>query len=149
MVSVSGLTPCVRSASATSSAFTNPRSTRISPRRLPVFFCSTSASSSCGVVSFFVRMRTSPRRSLLFCRVASSSCIFWGALLQNSCLYFSLAAQKQRKQNGHSFVGFFGSSEHQTAFRASNSPRQFQHVVGKVSTGTRRGPFEGGGVDKL
>ena len=52
------------------------------------------------------------------------------AFLQNSCLYSALASQKQRRQNGHSFVGFFGSSEHQTAPTASNSPRQFQHVMG-------------------
>jgi hypothetical protein len=51
-------------------------------------------------------------------------------------LYFSEASQKQRKQNGQSFVGFLGSCEHQTAFRASNSPRQFQQVVRNVSTGT-------------
>jgi len=82
-----------------------------------------------GVVSFFIRMRMSPSRSLLRLRVWISSWRRCGACFQNSCLYFSLASQKQRKQNGHSFVGFLGSSEHQTAFKASNSPRQFQHVV--------------------
>jgi hypothetical protein len=61
--------------------------------------------------------------------MASSSWSRGGALFQNSCLYRSLASQKHRKQNGQSLVGFLGSSEHQTAVRASNSPRQFQQVV--------------------
>ena len=52
-----------------------------------------------------------------------------GACRQNSCLYSALASQKQWRQNGHSFVGFLGSSEHQTAPSASNSPRQFQQVT--------------------
>ena len=43
--------------------------------------------------------------------------------------YSALASQKQCRQKGQSLVGFFGSSEHQTAPRASNSPRQFQQVT--------------------
>src|SRR5262245_18778237 len=81
----------------------------------------------------------SPSRSRLLLRVCSSSRRRGGACRQNSCLYFSLAAQKQRKQNGHSLVGLLGSSEHQTAPRASNSPRQFQHLVRYVSTAIARG----------
>ena len=81
------------------------------------------------MVIFFMRISTSPSRSLLLLRVASSSCRRCGARRQNSCLYLSLASQKQRKQNGQSLVGFLGSSEHQTALKASNSPRQFQQVV--------------------
>ena len=78
------------------------------------------------MVIFFIRIRMSPRRSLLRARVCSSSTRRGGAWVQNSCLYLGLASQKQRKQNGQSLVGFLGSSEHQTAVMASNSPRQFQ-----------------------
>ena len=112
-----------------SSRVTKQRAIRISPSRWPVSRCSTSASSSCGVVIFFIRIRTSPSRSWLLPSVWSSSTSWGGAFLQNSCLYSALASQKQRRQNGHSLVGFFGSSEHQTAPVASNSPRQFQHVT--------------------
>ncbi len=128
-VSLSRVTPCERSAASTSSRPTKRRVTRISPSFLPVSRCSTSASSSCGVVIFFIRMRMSPSRSWLLLRVCSSSTSCGGACRQNCCLYSALASQKQCRQNGHSFVGFLGSSEHQTAPTASNSPRQFQQVT--------------------
>src|SRR5262249_16913756 len=67
---------------------------------------------------------------------SSSSSRSWdGARRQNSCLYFSLAWQKQRWQAGHILLGSFGSWEHQAAPRASNSTRQLQHVAWWVSPG--------------
>src|SRR5262245_29164009 len=145
IVSVRGFTPWLFRACWMSSFLTSLRPSSTSPSFLPVSRCSTSASSSWGVVSFFIRIRMSPRRSLLRDSTWISSTSFDGAVFQNSCLYFSLASQKHRKQNGQSFVGFLGSHEHQTALRASNSPRQFQQRVRYVSiAGTIRSLVRGG-----
>ena len=70
---MSGLVPCVFRPPSRPRRVTTPRSTRISPSRWPVAFCSSSASRSWSVVIFFIRMRMSPRRSRLRARVSSSS----------------------------------------------------------------------------
>ena len=129
-VSVRGFTPWLARAARMSSGATSPRSTRISPSFLSPSFCAISTSRSWGVVSFFIRIRMSPSRSLLRARVSSSSTRWAGAWVQKSCLYLGLASQKQRKQKGQTLEGFLASSEHQTARRASNSPRQFQQLTG-------------------
>ena len=74
--------------------------------------------------------RISPSRSRFRVRSSSSSSRGAGARRQNSCLYLSLAWQKQRWQEGHILLGSLGSCEHQGAAMASNSPRQFQQMAG-------------------
>ncbi len=131
-VSVSGLPPRVLIAASMSSSGTIPSSRRIwarvgSPRRL---LWRMSAVRSWEAVSLPIWMRISPSRSRFRLRISSSSSRGAGARLQNSCLYLSLAWQKQRWQDGQSLLGSRGSWEHHAAATASNSPRQFQQVAG-------------------
>ena len=150
MVSVSGLTPWVRSATATSSAFTKPRSTRISPRRLPVFFCSTSASRSCGVVIFFMRMRTSPSRSLLLWSVASSSCSRCGRpapeLLLVLLARVAEAAEAERAELGRVLGVVRAPDGVQGVELAQAVPARGREGFHRHG---RRGTLRGGGLDGL
>ena len=102
-VSLSRLTPWLRRAALDVLA-ADERRGRPGSRRAccPVSRCSTSASSSCGVVIFFIRIRMSPRRSWLRLSVCSSSTSVAGACRQNCCLYsadgVAEAAQAERAE---------------------------------------------------